>query len=37
MERVLAAGLVVGAILGLTLAWLLTAMRRAPAAATTQP
>lgn len=31
MERILAAGLVIGAIVGLTLAWLLTAMRRAPA------
>ena len=32
MERVLAAGLVVGAIIGLTLAWLLTATRRTPEA-----
>ena len=36
MERVLAAGLVVGALLGLTIAWLLTAMRR-PVAATPAP
>jgi capsular polysaccharide biosynthesis protein len=36
MERILAAGLVIGLIIGLTLAWLLTAMRR-PAAATPQP
>ncbi|HEX6099082.1 MAG TPA: hypothetical protein VF432_22405 [Thermoanaerobaculia bacterium] len=31
MERILAAGLVIGAIIGLTLAWVLTAMRRPPA------
>ena len=37
MERILAAGLVIGLILGLTIAWLLTTMRRSAAAGTTQP
>ena len=37
MERILAAGLVIGLIIGLFAAWLLTAIRRRPQGATARP